>query len=174
MEVVMSPVSFLTQADLREGEYRSLTRGINTAFLREIKEDHVAFSELLAQCRQRIRPEQAIKSRELATLLGRLRDEIETYFSLEEFYGEYDQAFQTDPGHARTVARLKHQHEQLFTELNGLVERAEQLVYHEIPTSRRREIVADFQSFAETLERHEAAERELISRQVTEETGVGD
>ena len=170
----MSTTRFLTETDLREGEYRSATRGINTAFLLEIKEDHVEFRVLLKRALSLIRPGVLIRPRELADLLSQLRDEMETYFCLEEFYGGFDIAFQAYPNHARTVAKLKHQHEQLFTYLIDLVERAEQVVYHEVPTSRMRSILTDFQTFAADLRRHEDAELDLISRESAQEIGGGD
>jgi hypothetical protein len=170
----MSMNRILTERQLREGEYRSLTQGINTAFLLEIKEDHVEFRVLFKRALEMIRAGTEIKAREFANLLGFLRDEIETYFSLEEFYGGFDMAFQADPGHARTVAKLKHQHEQLFTCLNGLVERAEQIAYHEVPHSRLRGLLADFVVFANDLRRHEDCELNLISEQFAVDVGVGD
>ena len=170
----MSMARYLTETELREGEDRSATRGINAAFLLEIKEDHVEFRELFKRALELIRPGQFIKPRELADLLGQLRDEMETYFCLEEFYGGFDMAFQADPSNARTVAKLKHQHEQLFTYLIDLVERAEQVVYHEVPATRIRSILVDFRQFAVDLSRHEDAELDLISRQSSLEIGVGD
>ena len=96
----MSMTDILTERQLREGEYRSLTRGINTAFLLEIKQDHVEFRVLFKRALEMIRSGAEIKAREFAELLGFVRDEIETYFSLEEFYGGFDMAFQADAGHA--------------------------------------------------------------------------
>lgn len=170
----MSTTSYLTESQLREGEYRSLTRVINTAFLLEIKEDHADFHILFERAIEAIRPGQIVRPREAADTLGRLRDELETYFSLEEFYGEFDLAFRAESGHARTVAQLKHEHEQLFTQLNGLVERAEQIVYREVPPSRLPAIVRDFQDFASDFQRHEERELDLITESSSRDIGVGD
>jgi iron-sulfur cluster repair protein YtfE (RIC family) len=170
----MSTAHFLTETDLRQGEYRNLTRGINTAFLLEIKEDHAEFRTLLHRAEQRLRQHSAIKPRELADLLGRLRDEMETYFSLEEFYGGFELASHADASVARTVARLKQQHEQLYTALNDLVERAEQIAYHEVPANRLRGLVEDFWRFTGDLRRHEDAELDVISRQAAWDIGGGD
>jgi hypothetical protein len=172
----MSMTHYLTEADLRAGEYRHLTQGINTAFLLEIKQDHVEFRVLFQRVMDLIGATEPVKPREFAELLGSLRDEIETYFSLEEFYGGFDMAFQADPMHARTVAKLKHQHEQLFTYLNDLVERAEQIVYHEVPHphSRLRDLIADVEKFAVEFRRHEDRELDLITEQSSLDVGVGD
>lgn len=170
----MSTSRFLTESQLRAGEYRTLTRVINTAFLLEIKEDHVGFRALFQRAVEDFRRGRQIRPRELAETLGRLRDEIETYFSLEEFYGEFDLAFRADPGLARAIARLKHEHEQLFTQLNGLVERAEQILYREAPLARQPQLIADFLEFAEAYQQHEDRELNLISEQSSLDIGVGD
>jgi len=170
----MSTTHLLTESQLREGEYRSVTRGINTAFLIEIKEDHLEFRDLFQRSLEMVRSGATVKPREFATLLGRLRDEIETYFSLEEFYGGFEMAFEADPRRARAVVKLKHQHEQLFTALNNLVERAEQIAYREVPHSRLRGLIADFVIFANDLRRHEDLEQDLISEESALDVGVGD
>lgn len=170
----MSTTRYLTQSQLRAEKYRSLTRGINTAFLLEIKEDHVDFRVQYQRVLDLVERGSPIKPREFAEMLGRLRDEIETYFSLEEFYGGFDMAFESNAGHARTVAKLKHQHEQLFTRLNELVERAEQVAYHEVPHSRLRHVIEDFSEFTRDLRRHEDWELNLISEQSALDVGVGD
>jgi hypothetical protein len=170
----MSTTSYLTQSQLPDGEYRSLTRIINTAFLLEIKEGHVDFHILFQRAMNAIRSHPVHRIREFAHILGRLRDELETYFSLEEFYGEFDLAFRADPSQARMIAQLKHEHEQLFTCLNNLVERAEQILYREVPHARMRGLVEDFLAFARDFQRHEERELEFISLQSSLDVGVGD
>jgi hypothetical protein len=170
----MSMARSSTETKMRRGEFRSATNGVNTSFLLDIKEDHAEFQVLLKRALDVVQAGQPIKPRALADLLGQLRDEMETYFCLEEFYGGFDVNFETDPSHARMAAKLKHQHEQLFTRLVDLVERAEQIVYHEVPSSRMRQIAADFKTFVDELHRHEDAELDLISRQSSLDLGGGD
>ena len=148
---------------------------INAAFLQEIKQDNVHFNQLLKSIATGLSDRPHVRPRVLAELLTRLRDELETHFALEEFYGYFDQAAMTNPEISRKAERLKDQHEALYVELNDLVEEAERLVYHETPAGRPvRQIVRGFHRFHERIDEHEAAEMELIMRLANEEIGVGD
>ncbi len=165
---------YLTEAELRESGIGSITKGINSAFLLDIKQDHVEFRDLLRLVQAFVFDAAPIAPRELAEKLARLRDELETYFTLEEFYGCFDLAAQGDSSVARLVDNLRRQHHEIYVQLDGLVERAEQVLYHEAPEETMREIVDGFRSFCDALRRHEGLELDVISRQPLLDIGVGD
>jgi hypothetical protein len=146
----------------------------NPAFLQEIKEESIHYSELLRSVAQALSVEATIRPRMLAELLGRLRDELETYFALEEFYGYLPHNADAYPEISREAEHLKSQHAPLFVQLNTLVDQAERLVYHESPGRSTDEIIAGFFDFYAALREHEQREMELAMRFHNEEVGVGD
>jgi hypothetical protein len=164
---------FLTESELRESGVSSIIRGLNSAFLLDIKQDHVAFRELLHQVRAFLEA-RAIHPRDLVDKLSRLRDELETYFSLEEFYGCFELASAGDSSVARLASRLRRQHREIYLQLDALVERAEQVLYQEAPESDIPQIVEGFELFYEALRRHEGLELDVISQQPLLDLGVGD
>lgn len=152
-----------------------LSLTINAAFLNEIKEDNVHFNHLIKSIAQALDVEATIRPRVLSELLTRLRDEMETHFALEEFFGYFDSAVLINPQVSRQAESLKGEHESLYIELNGLVEESDRIVYQEKPCGRSvDEIVKGFFEFYERFQLHEQKEMELVLRLVNEEIGVGD
>lgn len=147
---------------------------MNVAFLREIKEDNVHFNELLEAVRLSLEVGGEVRVRVLAELLGRLRDELETHFALEEFYGYFRDSAQKNQQVGSVASKLCQEHETLFVQLNELVEEAERLLYKETPCRDRDEIVAGFFNFCSDLKMHEHQEMELMMRLWNEDIGVGD
>ncbi len=148
---------------------------LNVAFLTEIKEDNVQFNELIKSIANALGVEAKIQPRVLFELLSSLRDEIETYFALEEFYGYIDQAVLINPQVSQQIRSLRDEHESLFLELHGLVEEAERIVYQEVPQGRPlAEIIEGFFNFYQAFSHHEEKEMELAMRLANEEIGVGD
>ena len=100
---------------------------VNAAFLREVKEDNAHLRELLTAVAnvlaeplpRRIRP------KALAELLGRLRDQLATHFSLEEFFGYFDDALDVAPHLSERADVLRAEHGELFMQLCGIVEQCE-------------------------------------------------
>jgi hemerythrin len=163
-----------TVADTGNASEPQSTVSINVAFLREIKEDNVHFDELLEAINMSLDSSREVRVRVLAELLGRLRDELETHFALEEFYGYFSDAAPRNPQVSSEAAKLCAEHEKLFLVLNELVEEAEQLLYKETSCRSKNEIISGFHQFYEDLKRHEHHEMELMMRLWNEDIGVGD
>ena len=105
----------------------------NVAFLLEIKSDF-GFRDLLTRARSQLCPEPnvgLVSPRQAADLLSDLRDELETYVALEEFYGYFREAEIENPPVSKKAAQLKSEHEDLYLELSFVIELAQQLVYRE-------------------------------------------
>jgi len=153
---------------------RTLT--INAAFLQEIKEDNRDLRCMLAECRVLLARPRGVRvdPRRLVQLLGKLRDQLALHFSLEEAYGYFDDAIDVAPRMSREAEMLKEQHPQLFVELCGVEERAEQWMYRETASVDRDELLRQFDQFHSHLQEHEAGEDALIMRAVNEEIGGGD
>jgi len=148
---------------------------LNHAFLREIKQDNIALSDLLKSTHRALTVEAEIRPRTLFELLDRLRDELETHFALEEFYGYVDRSSLTNPSVAKQVHRLKAQHRELYLEIAGLLEETERLIYHELPYGRPlTDIVNGFFEFYRHLQNHEQEEMELAMDLANQDLGTGD
>jgi len=169
---------WLSESEYRQSGAASVGLTLNVAFLQEIKQDNVEFRELLARVRfhfQNVEPSQKNRPVETARLLSELRDELETYFALEEFYGYFQNAEVNNPSVCHQADQLRTEHELLFLELNQLVDSTEQIVYHECSSELTfDDIVDQFESFLAHLQRHEHKEMELVMRLFNEEIGVGD
>ena len=167
---------------LSEQEYRlsgAEATGVtfNVAFLLDIKSDF-GFRELLNRVRSQLRPQTVydlVSSRQAADLLNELRDELETYFALEEFYGYFAEAEIENPPVSKKAIRLKDEHETLYLELSGVIEMAQQLVYRECgPEITVVSIGEVFEQFYKNFMRHEQAEMDLVMVLCNEDFGVGD
>lgn len=149
----------------------------NVAFLLEIKSDY-GFRDLLKQVRSKLCPGPAVdlvSPRQAAELLSDLRDELETYFALEEFYGYFKHANIDNPPVSKKAARLKGEHETLYLDLSRVIEMAQQLVYQECgPEVTVKSIGEAFEQFYVSLMRHEEAEMNLVMALCNEDFGVGD
>jgi hypothetical protein len=165
---------FLTETELRQAGIRPDSLGLNRAFLIDIKEDHVEFRTLLAQLKTEFEPECNATPRHIAERLGLLRDALETYFALEEFYGCFQLAANRDATNASIVARLERQHRSLYRQLDNLVEAAEQIVYRETQAATTADVLQGFADFCDDLQAHEELEMDVISRQSVLQIGVGD
>jgi len=153
---------------------RTLT--INAAFLQEIKDDNRELKLLLQECAAQLAPAGAarIDPALLVPALARLRDQLAMHFALEESYGYFDDAIDVAPRLSRQAETLRSQHSELYVALCAVVERAEQLLYHESGAVAAREIAGEFAEFHRQLQQHEASEDALIMQVVNEEIGGGD
>ena len=149
----------------------------NVAFLMEIKSDF-GFRDLLKRVRSQLCPAPSIdhvSPRQAADLLNDLRDELETYFALEEFYGYFKHADIDNPPVSKKASRLKGEHESLYLELSRVIEMAQQLVYRECgPEVTVKSVGTAFEKFYRNLMRHEEAEMNLVMALCNEDFGVGD
>ena len=152
------------------------TLGLNAAFLQEIKEDNSHLRELLDATADALSGPLLVRARPqvLAELLGRLRDQLAMHFSLEEFFGYFEDAVDAAPHLSANADVLRAQHETLFVALCSIVDDAEKLVYGEMSKGTLRRISSRFGKFYEDLRQHEASENELVMQALYEDIGVGD
>jgi hypothetical protein len=147
---------------------------LNVAFMNEIKEDF-DFRETLNSVYYRLNCQPGISPHVAAKELADLRDQLETYFAMEEFYGYFQQAATKNPGVNHKAEMLRSDHESLFLQLNQLVDLAEQIVYRECSKQVTiRHLAEELDSFCAALADHEQDEMELMMRLHNEEFGVGD
>ena len=169
--------SWITEQQFRESQVGKLGIGLNAAFIQEIKEDSVDFRKLLHDvcCQVVAAPVQAERYQvvcRLSRLLNDLRDELETFFSLEEFFGGFDAA--ASGTLSDVVTDLRAEHVQLFEQLNSVCEAFEKMVYHETGLDKLESGVAAFEAFYHALQDHERREMGTILRQINEVLGEGD
>lgn len=177
--------TWLSEKEFRQSGAESAGVTINVAFLQEIKSDF-GFRDLLNDVYHQLKPGsrrrvfddesgERISPRVAADLLGELRDGLETYFALEEFYGYFQQAAVQNPCVNQNASDLQSEHESLFLKLNEIVETALQIVYHEAgPETTLDQVAEDLESFCIELAHHEQAEMDLMMRLCNEDIGVGD
>jgi hypothetical protein len=149
---------------------------LNVAFLQEIKEENRELRQLLAECANLVRQPIAgrVESKRVVDRLAQLRDQLAMHFALEEAYGYFEDAIEVAPQHSVRAIQLRDEHRQLFLQLCGVVDEAEQLLYHEHPGGRRYDIATGFVQFHMQFRDHEARENALIQRMLNEELGCGD
>lgn len=170
--------SWLTEQDFRESREDSVTLPgltLNVAFLHDIKHDTEKPEEIISDLKGLLSEKTEIEPSQLVALLSHLRDELETYFALEEFYGYFASAKTT---HSRVSIRaesLKCQHEQIFLDVCELVDMAEGALYRETPIEPSLPaIVAGFHSFVQNFHCHEQEEFDLMMQLCNDDFGVGD
>ena len=147
---------------------------LNVPFLTEIKQDF-NFRKTLDATYDRISALPTISPREASRELSELRDQLEAYFALEEFYGYFQQSAVTNPSVNNKAELLQTAHEALFVKLNKLVDLSEQIVYRECRSSITVATLAtELQAFCRDLAEHEQEEMDLMMRLHNEDIGVGD
>lgn len=168
---------WLSEKEFRQSGAESAGVTINVAFLQEIKTDF-GFRDLLNQTYVRLNPhnrKDRVKPHVAANLLCDLRDELETYFALEEFYGYFAQSAVSNPCVNQKASELRSEHETLFVKLSELVEMTQQIAYRESgPDLTMASVASDFEQFCMDLADHEQAEMDLMMRLCNEDIGVGD
>jgi len=169
--------TWLSEKEFRQSGAESAGVTINVAFLQEIKEEF-DFRSHLNHVYHRLKPQDIrdrVSIRDAADLLLALRDELETYFALEEFYGYFAQAAVDNPRVSKEATELRSGHENLYLQLNKAVEWSQQLVYGESgPELTLCDVVDEFEQFCVKLAHHEQDEMDLMMRLCNEDFGVGD
>jgi hypothetical protein len=152
------------------------TVSVNPVFLQEIKEDHHELRQLIHHVGAMLnRPDwMQLEYGRLVELFTKLRDQLAMHFSLEEAYGYFEDAISVAPHLSRRAERLRAQHVQLFSELCGLAERSERLLYGEARAADMRGLADGFHHFSASLQQHELSESELIVASLNEDIGSGD
>ena len=164
---------WLTEKEFRQSGAVATGITINVAFLQEIKQENVQLRQLIESVAKSLHREPRLSAHDLIELFYRVREELETYFALEEFYGYFDQAAINNPSVSTCARQLKTEHEQLFLSFNDIVELVEQIVYRET-TATLDQVVHQFSRFRAQLDLHEQCEMELMLRLCNEDIGVGD
>jgi len=149
---------------------------INVAFLQEIKEASEELWKLLGKIQElRARPISIhMHPRQVVDLLEQLQDQLALYFTLEEYYGYFEDPVEVDPRLSERAHALRMEHQTLYLEICAIVERAERLLDQRKLASLTRHIVLRFGAFNEQLRAHEAHEDELILESLEDDIGVGD
>jgi hypothetical protein len=152
------------------------TVAVNAAFLQEIKEDNQELWALLERLQIVLLTEwpPRVSRRELHASLARLRDQLAMHFALEEAYGYFEDALRVAPRFSAKAERLRGEHDGFYVDICDIVDRADQLLHHEVPTRCLTHVVARFDDFCEALRRHESAENQLIQRAFNEDLGGWD
>ena len=170
--------SWLTESDVREsrGDLTGLQgTTLNVAFLNDIKQGTKKPEELIRDIRALLVSQFSLDLAALVNQMHALRDELETYFTVEEFYGYFKSANLVQPTVSRRASSLQTQHEQIYLEICSLIDLAEGLLYCEIELRPTFPIlVSRFSSFTQTFLQHEQEEFDLMMQLCNQEIGVGD
>ncbi|MBI3839369.1 MAG: hemerythrin domain-containing protein [Planctomycetia bacterium] len=152
------------------------TVAINPAFLQEIKDDHHELRQLLHHTAAMLNrpPWMQMEYDRLVDLFTKLRDQLAMHFSLEEAYGYFEDAITVAPHLSKRAEALRSQHFELYSQLCSLVERAEQLLYHEAPAIALAGLAEGFRAFSFRLQDHELCESDLILEAFHDDLGAGD
>ncbi|MDG2013496.1 MAG: hypothetical protein P8J33_08325 [Pirellulaceae bacterium] len=170
--------SWLTERDVRDtrgGMTRLQGVTLNVAFLNDIKQGTKKPEELIRDIRALLVNQLSLDSAALVNQMHALRDELETYFALEEFYGYFKSAHLIQPTVSRRAESLQTQHEQIYLEICSIIDLAEGLLYREIELRPTLPIlVSRFSTFTQTFLQHEQEEFDLMMQLCNQEIGVGD
>ena len=147
---------------------------VNAAFLKDIKDDNRHLKELLDRIAPLATHQQIAANHwnEFAGLVGELRDQLAFHFSLEEAYGYFDAAIDTEPQFSSQAESLRGEHPQLFARIRDLADAVEE------PTQRSdaqmADLLAQYNTFFQAFAEHEEAELQLILSALDDDLGVGD
>ena len=177
--------TWISETEFRQSGAEAAGITINVPFLQEIKTDY-GFRELLNNVyheimhgagnrTQRFASKSGTFAQQVAERLTDLRDEMETYFALEECYGYFQNSALQNPNVSRNASSLQQDHEALFLQLSEIIETTWQVVYRESsPQVQFQQIAESFDRFCRDLAHHEQSEMELMMRLCNEDFGVGD
>lgn len=166
--------SWLSEQEFRHGGGQSAGIAINVPFLQEIKQDF-EFRQLLNEVYHRINAQESPSPREASELLASLRDQLETYFALEEFYGYFKHSQENMPTFAKQAEKLKDEHSKLYLQFNQIVDASEQILYQEGSKKLTiKQLGEMMEEFCKALAQHEEDEMELMMRICNQDIGVGD
>jgi len=157
---------------------------VNAAFLKDIKDDNRDLKILLDRMRLLTDPREAAANHwgELIQLFGDLRDQLALHFGLEEAYGYFDLAIESDAQLSASADLLRSQHAVLFEEARHLAEAAADACTGDEPiegvtpeiTTAQEKVMVRFEGFLTQFNEHEEAELKLILDALDDDLGVGD
>jgi hypothetical protein len=167
---------WLSETEFRQSGAKQTGVTLNVAFLHEIKEDALDLRQRLLKLRDDFTANLGhLRPRAVVECLYQLRDDLETYFALEECYGYFEHAAVTNPAISRVAGQLRDEHERLYLLLNKAIDMGEAVVYHERESvATLYAVIRSFDTFARQFEKHEQREMDLMLRLCNEEIGVGD
>ncbi len=145
---------------------------INAAFLQEIKEDNQRLRQVLDELRDKD-ARWRLSARDLAHLLGQLRDQLATHFALEEAFGYFEDPLRVAPHLGERAEDLRSQHGALYSKASRLAEVADARARRTGELTSRL-VWSSFEAFDAVLLQHESAENELIMQAFNVDIGVGD
>ena len=142
-----------------------------------IQEEHDSLKETIAAIRSDLESDtrEADFANWRLNFVWRLRDfqnALLKHFDLEEDGGFMQELVAVSPGCTARVALLKQEHEDIIPRLNELTDELKEMTSRQPITLNR--IAAGLIDLFDLLERHEAAERELIQDVYFQDIGVGD
>lgn len=137
---------------------------INAAFMQEIKEGSEELWQLLREIRHlrshplsiRLHPRRSVM------LLQQLQDQLGLYFTLEEYYGYFENPAVADSFLSEQASALRDQHQAMYLDICAIVDRAERLLDQRRLASLTHHIAIRVDAFYEQLQAHEAAEQNLL------------
>lgn len=157
---------------------------VNAAFLKDIKDDNRDLKILIDRMKVLTQPLQAAANHwpELIQLFADLRDQLALHFGLEEAYGYFDLAIDSDAELSICADTLRSQHAGLFEEVRHLAEAAAEACTGDEPiegvtpevTTAQEKILRRFETFLHQFNNHEEAELKLILDALDDDIGVGD
>lgn len=157
---------------------------VNAAFLKDIKDDNRDLKILIDRLRVLTQPLEAAANHwpELIQLLADLRDQLALHFGLEEAYGYFDLAIESDAQLSINADLLRSQHAVLFEEARHLAEAAADAATGDTPiegvvpevTTAQEKILKRFETFFHEFSEHEEAELKLILDALDDDLGGGD
>lgn len=155
----------------------TITLTVNSAFLQEIKEDHVDLWDLFGRLSE-MAAEGAIEvpTRHLQEMLAQLRDRLAFHFALEEGYGYFEEPLEVAPRLSHKADKLREEHAALYSQVCDLCGLAERLPAGDGTkvNAARKEVMRRFREFAACFYQHETAETALIQEAFLQDIGVGD
>ncbi|KAA1261495.1 hypothetical protein LF1_40450 [Rubripirellula obstinata] len=169
-------MSIIQSGQSTDSRQESSTRGlsVNAAFLKDIKDDNRELKHLMDQLTPMTsHPEIAVNHwGEIVGLLSDLSDQLAFHFTLEEAYGYFDHAIETEPQLSMTAGLLRGEHTELFELARSLAEEVAEVPSDE--TEPIAKFLRKLKKFRNQFERHEEAELELILDALSDDIGVGD
>ncbi len=147
---------------------------VNAAFLKDIKDDNQHLKELLDRIDPLLKHPTVAANHwaEIIALMEELRDQLAFHFSLEEAYGYFDSALETEPLRSAQAEGLRSAHPKLFAQIRDLADRA-----GDVPADSETKIQAfinDYAGFFRCFADHEESELRLILSTLDDDIGVGD
>ncbi|MEM6980379.1 MAG: hemerythrin domain-containing protein [Planctomycetota bacterium] len=161
---------------------------VNAAFLKDIKDDNRDLKMLIQRLKRLTHPREVAGNHwaELLRLMGDFRDQLAMHFGLEEAYGYFDAAIDTEPERSVLAESLRMQHRDLFEQARHLAEQAEksrvntpaesETIEGQTPelTPSQERLLDRLQALMDDFEQHEEAELNLILDSLDQDLGVGD